>query len=371
MSHTRYHNQIQKLTQEGSFRFLRDEIPATMCNLSSNDYLGIQQNQELYDEFLDELHIQNYGFSAASSRLLSGNHSQYSELETILSQAYNHEAALVYSSGYHANCGILPTIADKNDIIIADKLVHASIIDGLKLGTAKFERFKHCDYEHLEKLLDEHARNYEHVFIVTESIFSMDGDCADIPKLVALKKKYNAFLYIDEAHAIGVRGEHGLGLAEEYNCIHDCDFIVGTFGKAISSVGAFVVCNEIFKTYLINHSRTLIYTTALPPINVAWTSFIMKQLPLLQNQRQKLSRVSQEFAKSLNLSAESHIIPYVIGENNKAVLCAEELQAKGFFVLPIRYPTVPKHTARLRFSLHAGLSLKELQPVISFLTNKP
>ncbi len=370
MTHSRYQQTITELKNQGSFRFLRQEIPENMCNLSSNDYLGIQQNQELYDEFLDELYVENHKFSAASSRLLTGNHSQYTQLEILLAQMYNREAALVFNSGYHANCGILPAIANKNDIIIADKLVHASIIDGLTLGSAKFERFRHCDYNHLEKLLEKHARNYEHVFIVTESVFSMDGDCADIPKLIALKKKYNAFLYVDEAHAVGVRGSQGLGLVEEYNCIHDCDFIVGTFGKAISSVGAFVICDEIFKSFLINHSRTLIYTTALPPISIAWTRFIMQQLPYFQKQRENLQLLAQEFSKLLQVPATSHIIPYIIGENDKAISIAKELQTQGFFVLPIRYPTVAKHTARLRFSLHANISHSELHTIATFLSKK-
>jgi len=212
---TRYTTKLQELQAMGNFRILRDAIPVEMLNLSSNDYLSLKTNEELYEEFLDEISINNYHFTAASSRLLAGNSQEYIDLEELLQELYNRESALVFNSGYHANCGILPAIAGANDLIVADKLVHASIIDGLRLGQAKYERFRHLDYEHLERILEENKGACENIFIVTETIFSMDGDIADLPKLVEIKKKYGAFLYVDEAHALGVRGETGLGIAEE------------------------------------------------------------------------------------------------------------------------------------------------------------
>lgn len=363
----RYSDKLQELQSHGNLRFLRDSIPEGMLNLSSNDYLGLKYNDELYDEFLDEISINNYHFTASSSRLLSGNSKEYIELEELLQGLFKRESALVFNSGYHANCGILPAIAGTNDLIIADKLVHASVIDGLRLGTATYERFRHLEYDHLEKILIENEGKYENIFIITESIFSMDGDCADLKKLVELKKKYNAFLYVDEAHAFGVRGETGLGLAEELQCIQDCDFIVGTFGKAIASVGAFVICDEVFKSYLVNHARTLIFTTALPPINLAWSHFILQQLKSFQNKRQNLKKVSQEFASTLGIQNQSHIIPYIIGSNIETIETSEMLQKNGFFVLPIRYPTVPKDTARLRFSLQADFKIAKMQNIAKLL----
>lgn len=357
----RYSQTLEELKAQGNFRFLRNSIPNDCVNLSSNDYLGLCADNELYAQFLDENSSQHSLFSATSSRLLTGNCAEYIVLEALLCKIFEREAALVFNSGYHANCGILPALAGKNDLIVADKLVHASIIDGIRLSNANFERFRHGDYAHLERILLEKQHSYENIFIVSESIFSMDGDCANLKKLVELKKKYNCFLYIDEAHAFGVRGENGLGLAEEQGVIADIDLLVATFGKAIASLGAFVVCSEIFRSFLINHSRTLIFTTALPPINIAWTAFIINQLTNLKDKRNHLQQLGEVCAESLQIPYQSHIIPYIIGSNENAIAQAEDLQKKGFFVLPIRYPTVPKNTARLRFSLQANLRMSDIQ----------
>ena len=167
----------------------------------------------------------------------------------------------------------------KRDLIIADKLVHASIIDGIRLSEAQMLRYRHLDYEHLHSLLVAHREEYDNVFIVTESVFSMDGDTADLQQLCEIKKEFDAFLYVDEAHAVGVRGTNGLGCCEEQACVEDIDFIVGTFGKALASQGAFVICEQLFRDYLINTQRSLIFTTALPPVNVAWTRFVLNRLP--------------------------------------------------------------------------------------------
>ncbi len=362
-----YAKKLEELQAQGNYRFLREQIPSDCINLSSNDYLGLCANGELYNEFLTGISAHSYPFSAASSRLLTGNCAEYGELEMLLCRLFQREATLVFGSGYHANCGILPALAQKGDLIIADKLVHASIIDGIRLSTADFERFRHNDYAHLERMLQERRKKYKQVFIVSESIFSMDGDCADLKKLVELKQKYNCLLYVDEAHAFGVRGTQGLGLAEEQGVIAEIDLLVATFGKAIASTGAFVVCNSIFRKYLINHSRTLIFSTALPPINIAWTTFIIKQLPYLQAQRNHLQKVSEECSQLLQIPYQSHIIPFIAGSNERAIALAETMQQKGFFVLPIRYPTVPKNTARLRFSLHSNLSVNDIENLVTNL----
>ncbi|MDA3882256.1 MAG: 8-amino-7-oxononanoate synthase [Bacteroidales bacterium] len=368
MSHDQsYKQSLEKLQKSGGFRSIHNPVPDNMINVCSNDYLGLQHDSKLYEEFSEELSSAKYRFTAASSRLLTGNSDEYNALETYLKKLYSTESALVFNSGYHINAGILPALTDKHDLIIADKYVHASIIDGLKLSSTDYIRYRHLDYEHLEKILKDKAHKYSSVFIVTESIFSMDGDCADLPKIVALKKKYNAFLYVDEAHALGVRGEKGLGLAEEQNCIADCDFIVGTFGKAIASIGAFVVCNKIFASYVINHTRTLIYTTALPPINLAWTLFIMKKIPQYSDKRAHLQNLQELFVQRANLNADTHIIPYILGTNEEAIRYANNLQNKGIYALPVRYPTVPRNKARIRFSLHAGLSEADIITITNIL----
>ena len=271
MNKERYINKLNKIKESGNYRVLRDVQHngflihyngREMLNLSSNDYLGLASNPVLYEDFRKETDVKLLSYSAVSSRLLSGNHEYYNLLENDLSDLYGKEAALVLNSGYHANIGILPALVGKRDLIVADKLVHASIIDGLRLSEAEMLRYHHLDYEHLREILFNHREEYENVFIVTESIFSMDGDVADLQELCDLKREYDTFLYVDEAHAVGVRGTNGLGCCEEQGCMDDIDFIVGTFGKAFASYGAFVVCDEMFRDFLVNTQRRLIFTTA-------------------------------------------------------------------------------------------------------------
>ena len=251
-----------------------------------------------------------------SSRLLTGNCYYYSILENLLSGSYEREAALVFNSGYHANIGILPALVTKNDLILADKLVHASIIDGIRLSDSTIIRYRHNDMQQLEYILEKQRKNHEHVFIVTESVFSMDGDTADLKKLVELKKKHNTFLYVDEAHAIGVFGDKGLGLCEKENLIDQIDFIVGTFGKALASQGAFLVCDHIIREYLINTMRPLIFTTALPPFSLHWTICSLQQIIKMKAERENLlslSRYLKEQLVSLGFETrgDSQIVPLI------------------------------------------------------------
>ncbi len=363
-----YKQRLEELKATSNLRVL-PEAETELIDLCSNDYLGLNNDGNLYHEFLDALSRERHSFSSSSSRLLSGNSSEHIRLEEKIAARYQKETCLLYNSGYHANLGILTTLTDKRDLIVADKLVHASLIDGFKLSEADFVRYRHSDYEHLEKILSQKRSLYRNVFIVSESVFSMDGDLADLPRLVDIKKRYNCFLYIDEAHGVGAMGRTGLGLSEEEGVIDDIDFIVGTFGKALCSVGAFVVCSSLFKQYLVAHSRTLIFTTALPPVNIAWTSFLVDRLEQFSGRRERLKRISMEFAEMLGEKANSHIVPYVLGENKRAIEASEALKEAGFRVLPIRYPTVPKSTARLRFSLNADLDLDELTQIKQILVS--
>ena len=210
-----------------------------MLNLSSNDYLGLAADTALRDEFMRTLSERDFLFSSSSSRLLTGNFTVYDELEQMLAEMFGAGGALVFSSGYHMNTGILPAVADAHTLILADKLVHASLIDGIRLSAARCIRYRHQDYGQLEALLAKSYKDYERIVIVTESVFSMDGDVAPLDRLVDLKKRYpGVMLYVDEAHGIGVRGKNGLGVAEEQGCLKDIDFLCGTFGKALASVGA-------------------------------------------------------------------------------------------------------------------------------------
>lgn len=344
-----------------------------LLNLSSNDYLGIASDQKMRQDFLSNLDLDKAIFSSSSSRLLTGNYPVYQKVEHLLTDLYKKESALVFSSGYHMNMGILPAIADKNTLILADKLVHASIIDGIRISSAQCIRYRHQDYRQLEELLDKHHAGFRSMIIVTESIFSMDGDVSPLPLLVQLKKKYpNTFLYVDEAHAVGVRGLNGLGIAEEEDCIPEIDFLCGTFGKAFASMGGFVVCSKIFRDYLINRMRTFIFTTALPPIQLEWSFFVLNQMINMKEERMWLRKSSQIVKEALEekgftSTSSSHILPVVIGDSKETILKAGEMQRKGFYMLPVRPPTVPEGTSRLRISLTAGITSAELNQLIQNL----
>lgn len=326
-----------------------------LLNLSSNNYLNIADNQAITQEFLDNVG-NRYSFGSASARLLTGTLPVYQELEDLLSSLYGKESALLYNSGYHANVGISSALNQKGDVIFSDKLNHASIIDGMRLSDGKFFRFPHNDMHALEKLLERERKNFNNAFIITESVFSMDGDIEDLKKIVELKKKYNCIMIIDEAHAFGVFGEKGLGVAEELGIIDDVDLLVGTFGKAIGSMGAFVTGSKTMIDFLINKSRSFIFSTALPPINIAFSKWIIET---------QISKTAQKRKNMLNLAkkfgSQSHIIPVVIGENKDTVDLCEVLFHNGYFTLPIRPPTVPVGTSRLRLSLTADIREDELQ----------
>lgn len=344
-----------------------------MLNLSSNDYMGLAADREIREEFLQMLTPDSFLPTSSSSRLLTGNFGIYEELESELAALFGTEAALVFNSGYHANTGILPAVSDTQTLILADKLVHASIIDGIRLSAGRCIRYRHNDLAQLERLLKEHHENYRQIIIVTESIFSMDGDRADLKALARLKQTYgNVRLYVDEAHAFGTCGKQGLGCAEEAGCICDIDFLVGTFGKAAASAGAYIVCTRMIREYLVNRMRTLIFTTALPPVNIAWTLFIVRRLPEMQKRREHLAHVSRLLrealqAKGYSSPSVSHIVPMVVGASADAILRAEMLQRHGFYALPVRPPTVPEGTSRIRFSLTAEIKEEDIKELISHI----
>jgi 8-amino-7-oxononanoate synthase len=383
MSTKRYEETLAKIKENNSYRILRNTVKSgkninfegkNYLNFSSNDYLGISSDIELWNNFLQNNILNDTSFTGSncSSRLLTGNSEHYLVLENYLTEIYKSETALVFNSGYHVNIGILPALTTKNDLIIDDKLVHASIIDGVRLSEAKKIRYKHNDLDQLEEILKTERHLHENVFIVTESVFSMDGDLADINKLVEIKKKYDTFLYIDEAHAIGTYGKKGLGLAEELGLISEIDFIVGTFGKAVASQGAFVICSSLFKNYLINKMRSIIFTTALPPFSLIWTHFILQRITNMSKQRAHLMKLSEYFRSKISsigfeTNGSSNIVPLIVGENAKCIKLADYLQENGIFILPVRPPTVPDGTARLRFSLTSQMEYSEIDKIIDLL----
>ena len=369
-----------------------------LLNIASNDYLGLGGDTELQAEFLSQVgqlstpHTPK--MSATSSRLLTGNDIQLEALEEELQNWYqsaiekqslaDSKSVLVLNSGYHANLGILPalTTLPVKTLILADKLVHASIIDGMRLSQSKlvtYRRYRHNDYEHLAKFIEQADETVERIIIVTESIFSMDGDRADLPQLVQLKSKDARIeLYVDEAHAVGVLGDTGLGLAEETNTLADIDYLVGTFGKAFASIGAYIMCDEVVKQWLINAMRPLIFSTALPPINHAWTRFILAKMPTLTDQRAHLAQLSTTLSQAIDprhrvsptvedMDYQSPIVPYILGDNASTLAKAQQLQTAGFYALPIRPPTVPANTARIRLVMNAKLTNEDCERLIQQL----
>lgn len=355
---------INSLIDNNNFRVLRNYDDDTLINLSSNDYLSISKNKFLKEEFLDSFSFNGKIFSSTSSRLLDGNSKYYTMLEDTISNFYKKEV-LVFNSGYHLNIGVLPSITTKRDLIIADKLVHSSLINGFKLSNAQIFRYKHLDYEMLNNYLEKNRNLYENVFIVTESIFSMDGDPVNLEKIIKIKEKYNCFLYLDEAHSVGIYGENGLGICENNNLIKKTDFIIGTFGKAYSSIGAFIVCDKILKDFLINKSPSLIYTTAIPPINLAWTNFIFKKVSKMHDERIYLQKISEDFIIFLNKKkyeplGKSHIVPVLVKGNLNCDIFSRKLKSNNILALPIKSPTVPEGMERIRFSLNTSISEEEM-----------
>lgn len=366
-----YYEILKKLDENSHLRNIKDFSSKDekyiyfddkrFLNLSSNNYLGFADSKSITREFLDS-EGDKYSFGSASARLLTGTLPIYRELEELIAVLFCKSATLLFNSGYHANVGINSSLAARGDVIFSDKLNHASIIDGMKLSEGKFFRYPHNDMEALERLLIRERKNFNNAVIVSESVFSMDGDIADICRLVELKNKYNCILVLDEAHAFGVFGKKGLGVCETLGLINEVDLIIGTFGKAIGSMGAFATGNKVLIDYLINKARSFIFSTALPPINVAFSKWIIEnKLPDTFEKRKYMLELGRK------LNSESHIIPVVIGENHKTVEMCDILYQNGYFTLPIRPPTVPVGTSRIRLSLTTEIQQKDLVKLMEIL----
>ena len=377
-----FKQQLEQLSAQNQYRSIPDLVHQgryitrenrKMLNMSSNDYLGLASNENLRQSFLQQYGDNFPSFTSSSSRLLTGNFPVYTDLEQLIAKCFQRENALLFNSGYHANLGILPSLTTTKSLILADKLVHASMIDGIRLSQCEFFRYRHNDYEHLKNLLEKNAGKFDRTFIVTESVFSMDGDVVDLNYLVQLKKQFpDTYLYVDEAHAIGVYGKNGLGIAERDNVIADIDLLVGTFGKALASMGAYVVCDQILKECLINQMRPLIFSTALPPFNVAWTHFIFERLPQFSKERTHLEQLSAFLRQEVEhrtqiMPSQTCIVPYILGENDATLAKAKDLQEQGYYCLPIRPPTVPKGTSRIRLSLTADMTMDEVKQFVACL----
>lgn len=367
---------LQNRKEENSFRSL--DPPPEGADFFSNDYLGIAKSQKVFDSALQLTASFKLKNGATGSRLLSGNHKLYPELESELCGFHQAEAAVVFNSGYDANVGFLSAVPQKGDFILYDEFSHASIRDGLQLSLAKSYKFRHNDLEHLEDLLKKFSAGDTEIYIVTESVFSMDGDSPDLEKLEKLSEKFDARLVIDEAHATGVFGKNGEGLLQHEN-IKNCFAHICTFGKALGCHGAAILGSNELKEYLVNYSRSLIYTTALSPHSVATIlaayrfldssegkSEIKKLRGNIQFFNEKLRELKLE---SMFISGNSAIQSCVLPGNDLVKKISEQILKNGFIVKPILSPTVPKGKERLRFCLHSYNSHKEISEVLSLLAN--
>lgn len=362
---------LQHLADSGNLRTVPHDTVATgedVLDLTSNDYLGIAGDVKLRRSFRESLDDEDFMLTASASRLLATHQRQYEELEELLTELYG-KPALLFNSGYHANTGMIAALGDKNTLILADRLVHASIIDGMRLSGARFMRYAHNDYGHLETLIRKFGGEYARVLIVSESVFSMDGDRSDLAALVKCKRLHpNALLYIDEAHAVGVCGPRGLGLAVPY--LDDVDILVGTLGKALASQGAYAILSETLREYMVNTARSLIFSTALPPLSARWSAYVIRRSVDMEDSRRRLATICRDVAAAVNASgltthevAPSHIIPIIIGDAARAVGLSKALRQRGVLCLPIRVPTVPPGTERLRLSLNAAITDRDIQHI--------
>ncbi|YCM44055.1 8-amino-7-oxononanoate synthase [Verrucomicrobiaceae bacterium 227] len=360
--------ELALLSEKGLLRHLREVSSPhppfitiagrELLNFSSNDYLGLSQHPALIEAATRAL--RDYGTGATASRLVCGSLDLYHRLEETIAHRKKAEAALTFANGYATALGAIPALVGKDDTIILDKLAHASLIDASRLSGATLRVFPHNDLHKLEKLLNSSKGR---TLIVTESVFSMDGDLCPLADIVALKEKYGALLFLDEAHAVGVLGPNGQGLADELSLQAHIDFQMGTLGKALGSAGGYLAASRVWIDLLINKARSFIYSTAPAPAQVAASlaAYQLLESPDGQKLRQKLQQNLAHF------DAPSPIVPVILGENETALAASQNLLEKGYLVPAIRFPTVPRGTARLRITLsaaHTEAQIKDLKKAL-------
>ncbi len=349
-----FSEKLAKLESDNLLRTIRS-YGSNLVDFSSNDYLGLKNNEDIKTAAIEA--TKKYGTGAGSSRLVSGNSKLYDELEDSISDYYSKTSACVFSSGYSANQSSIPALVGKGDLIIADKLSHSCIIEGAQLSNAKFLRFKHNDYSNLKKILTEERWKYRSCIIISEAVFSMDGDKADISKITKLSKEYRAWSYIDYAHEI---------LPHEIYA----DIVMGTFSKAFASLGGYVCASDEVIKYIKTSAKGLIYSTALPPSILSASNkavLYSQKHPELANEAIKNA---EYFCDILELpSPASQIVPVILGEEKRTLEAQQNLLKQGFLVSAIRPPTVPKNTSRLRFSFSASHSKEQIAKLTESVKN--
>ena len=375
-------DELRKIKESGLYRELNIvegaqgthlKIKGKTClSFCSNNYLGLANNPLVIKAVEDA--VAKYGWGAGASRLVSGNMRMHEALEGEISRFKEKEASIVFPTGYMANIGTISSLVSKGDLIICDKLNHASIIDGCRLSGAEFRVYPHCEMEKLENILKKSTK-YSRKLIVTDTVFSMDGDIAPLPDIVRIAHKYKAMVMVDEAHGTGVFGKRGGGVVEHFNLSKKIDIVMGTLSKAVGSLGGYVSGDEDLINFLRNKARPFMYTTALPPAvcaaSIAGIKLIQKN-PLLRKSLWNNVRYLKKELDLLNFNlipSESPIIPILIGDAKKAVDVSKLLYKKGILIPAIRPPTVPTRSSRLRMTVMSTHTRKDLERLLEVLSD--
>ena len=383
MNHQWYLDQLQLLQKQDQYR----SMPLLLSPISrkvrigtdekiafcSNNYLALAQHPHIIQAV--QKGLKDWGFGPGGSRLICGNTAPHENLQLRLAKLLGKQSCLIFPSGYAANIAVLSTLPQSDDLIAIDKLVHASIIDGARASAATVRTWPHKNLDKLKHLLK--RTQYKRAFIVTDSLFSMDGDRADLRQLAELKHQFNAFLIVDEAHAFGCIGPDGAGCAAELAVLDDIDIFIATFSKALGGSGGFVACSGALTDYLINKARNFIFTTAIPAVNclaAAAALDVIAEEPKRRRQLQNNAKYLHQKCQQLNLntaSSDSYIVPVILGSAEKALKTAQTLFQNGFIVPAVRPPAVPPDSSRLRLSLTSEHTQADIDSLFNALANIP
>src|SRR5690554_2443366 len=372
---------IEQLKEEGVYRTLPvNSVPSDaviilngkkVINLCSNNYLGFANHERLINASKEA--IDKYGVGAGAVRTISGNMQIHEELDKKIAEFKKEEAAIAYQSGYLANLGVIQAITDRGDLIISDSLNHASIIDGVRLSRADKAIYAHNDMDDLERILKEKRKDYNDVLIITDGVFSMDGDLANLPEIVRLAKKYDAKTYVDDAHGSGVLGERGRGTVDHFHLHGKVDFIVGTLSKAIGVVGGYVAGSKDMRDWLLHRGRPLLFSTAMMPGAAAAIIEAFNMLETSSEYTDKLWENARYFKEKLEKlgfdigHSQTPITPVMIGNEAQTMEFSKALLYNGVYVSGIVFPTVPKNTGRIRCMVSALHTKKQLDKAIEIM----
>jgi 8-amino-7-oxononanoate synthase len=370
---SRLQNELNQRQATGLLRTL-EVLDACKTNLISNDYFQLRSHPQVIEGAKAALEL--YGASSSASPLLSGFLPCHEHLINQLKAWKQKSAGLLFNTGFMANQALLTHLPGPRDLVLADRLIHHSIAQTLGKNDTRFKRYHHLDLDHLEELLNRHSKEYETIFVVTESVFSMDGDYPDLPRMAALKRKHPFIWILDEAHGTGVFGPTGGGLAEEQGVLSEVDILVGTLGKALASMGAYVLTHsKTIIDYLVNYSGELIYSTYLGPPQVGAAEAALKIIQNSQNIARNIRSTANRFREQLRNDGwqtnafDSQIVPVILGDPKDALELRNKLLEYGILVGAVRPPTVPQNSSRLRFSFHADVGEKKVEEILRLLNS--